>query len=88
MCVLYRGLIAVTILALSVSASRSASEDCREAIEKYNRAISELSFSIRRYADCVSSSRGRDDCSSEFSSLQSDQDDFETAVRRYRRECD
>jgi hypothetical protein len=54
--------------------------ECREAIDRYNSAISDVSTALRRYASCVSDSRGHDDCSSEFSSLRSAQDDFESAV--------
>ena len=43
---------------------------------------------LRRYTNCISNSRGRDDCSSEFRRLKNAQDDFETAVSNYRSECD
>ena len=51
-------------------------EKCREAIDRYNSAISDVSTALRRYASCVSDSRGHDDCSSEFRRLRSAQDDF------------
>jgi len=36
---------------------------------------------------CVSDSKGHDDCSSEFSTLHSAQDDFESAVSEYQDKC-
>ena len=62
-------------------------EECREAIDRYNSAISDVSAALRRYASCVSDSRGHDDCSSEFHRLRSAQDDFESAVSEYQSEC-
>ena len=62
-------------------------EECREAIDRYNSAISDVSTALRRYASCVSDSRGHDDCSIEFHHLRSAQDDFESAVSDYQSEC-
>ena len=61
--------------------------ECREATVRYNRATKEISEYLRIYTDCVWSSRGRNDCSSEFSSLEDAQHDFEKAVSRYRKDC-
>jgi hypothetical protein len=60
---------------------------CRDAIDSYKSAISDVSTALRTYASCVSDSQGHDDCSSEFSSLRSAQDDFESAVSEYQSEC-
>jgi hypothetical protein len=40
-------------------------------------------FDAKTYASCVRDSDGHDDCSSECSSSQSEQDDFESAVSDY-----
>ena len=62
-------------------------EECQEAVERYNTAIDDVSDHLRIYSRCVSDSRGHDDCSSEFMSLHSAQDDFETAVQDYGSDC-
>jgi hypothetical protein len=61
--------------------------DCEAAISEYNSAISDLSGTLKAYSSCVSDSEGHDDCSLEFSNLQSSQDDFETAVSSYQSDC-
>jgi hypothetical protein len=62
-------------------------EGCRDAVDAFNNARSSIADSVRRYGQCVSSSDGHDDCSSEFSTLRSDQDDLESAVSNYEGEC-
>ena len=62
--------------------------DCRNAIDAYNDAVSEIDSRLRRYVNCISSSDGSDDCSTEFRRLRSAQSDFESAVSDYQRECD
>jgi hypothetical protein len=47
--------------------------------------MAEVSDALRHYARCISDSQGHDDCSTEFSSLKSAQDDFESAVFRLRK---
>lgn len=61
--------------------------DCQDAITEYDSAISDISTALRRYTNCVSSSKGHDDCSSEFRRLKSAQGDFESAVSKYSMEC-
>lgn len=63
-------------------------EACQDAVEQYKSARSDISSDLSSYASCVSDSDGHDDCSSEFSSLQSAQSDFETAVSNYGSECE
>src|SRR5882724_13685987 len=65
----------------------AAREDCSDATNTYNSAISEVSDTLRRYTRCLSSSNGHDDCSSEFRRLKNAQSDFESAVSKYQREC-
>lgn len=64
-----------------------AHADCRVATDAYNSAIDDVAFTLKRYATCVSESKGRDDCSSEFRRLRSAQDDFESAVSAVGSEC-
>ena len=84
------GFFFTAILILSSMHSLSAvadPESCRDALDQYKAAKSELSGAIRTYASCVSGNDGHDDCSSEFMSLQSDQSAFESAVSEYESEC-
>jgi hypothetical protein len=61
--------------------------ECQEAISDFESARSDISTALQSYVNCVSSSDGHDDCSSEFETLKSAQDDFEDAVSRYESEC-
>jgi hypothetical protein len=61
--------------------------ECQDAIDRYNSTLDDVSSTLRRYANCVSNSRGSDDCSSEFRRLRSAQSDYEDAVGTYQREC-
>jgi hypothetical protein len=72
---------------LSVLLTNAAIADCEDATRTYNSAISDVSDALRRYSRCLSSSNGRDDCSSEFRRLKNAQSDFESAVSEYEREC-
>src|SRR5258708_2824593 len=61
--------------------------ECQEAISEYKSARSDISTALQLYVNCVSSSDGHDDCSSEFEQLKSAQDDFEDSVSKYETEC-
>jgi hypothetical protein len=74
-------------LALCGNVARSDTDECRDALDHYNAAFSDLSSALRRYGRCVSESKGRDDCATEFSTLHSAQDDFESAVADYQGDC-
>lgn len=74
-------------LALCGGVARSDTDECRDALDHYNAARSDVSSALRRYGACVTDSKGRNDCSSEFSTLQSAQDDFESAVSDYQDKC-
>ena len=79
---------AVLASALVLAASATADpEACRDAIDQFKSARSDVGDGIRSFAACISSSDGHDDCSSEFSTLQSAHDDFESAVSEYESEC-
>jgi hypothetical protein len=72
---------------IAETAAVAGPDECREAVDQYNNALSELRDAVRAYTTCIADSRGHDDCSSEFSALQSAQDDFESAVSEYQSEC-
>lgn len=74
-------------LVLCGGAARSDTDECRDALDHYNAAKSDVSSALRHYRQCVSDSKGHDDCSSEFSTLHSAQDDFESAVSEYQDKC-
>ena len=74
-------------LVLCGNAARSDTDECRDALDHYNSARSDVSSALRQYGRCVSDSKGHDDCSSEFSTLHSAQDDFESAVSEYQDKC-
>jgi hypothetical protein len=74
-------------LALSIRLAGAGPSECRDAVDEYKSAKSDVADAVRRYANCVSSSDGHDDCSVEFSTLRSAQDDFESAVANYESEC-
>jgi hypothetical protein len=70
-----------------MSVAAADPEACQEALNQLRSARSELADALRRYVSCLNSSEGHDDCSSEFGSLRSAQDDFESAVSYYEGEC-
>jgi len=77
----------VMCLTLGGSVARSDTTDCQEALDQYNAALSDVAHALRAYSHCVSDSKGHDDCSVEFSRLQSAQGDFESAVTNYQNDC-
>jgi hypothetical protein len=80
-------LTACALIAASITTARAGVAECKEAIQQYNSAQSDVADALRSYARCLSGSDGHDDCSSEFSSLRSAQDDFESAVAEYESNC-
>jgi len=80
--------LAIVVLSLGAAQrSRADPEECQDAISEYKSATDDISTALVAYTNCVSSSRGHDDCSSEFETLKSAQDDFEDAVSKYESEC-
>lgn len=77
----------VVLVFASASSVHADPEECQEAIHKYNTAIGDVSNAMRVYVGCVNDSHAHDDCSSEFSMLQSAQSDFEDAVSAYGTDC-
>lgn len=83
------GVLALATVATLVSDSAAADpEECRDAVDQYRSAHEDLYSALKQYVVCLRDSRGHDDCSSEFSSLQTAQSDFEDAVSQYESECD
>lgn len=78
---------ALTLLLIGVPFAQAEPSECRDAARRYSSAQEDISLSIRAYTDCVSDSRGLDDCSTEFNRLQSAQDDFKYAVSDYQFDC-
>ncbi len=61
--------------------------ECQDAVSGYTSTKSDIATALQAYANCVSSSDGHDDCSTEFDQLKSAQDDLENAVSNYETEC-
>ena len=83
---LVAGLASLAIV-MACERTTADTESCRNAIEEFDNARSGIVASFRSYGSCISSSDGHDDCSSEFSQLQSNQDHFESAVSDYEGDC-
>jgi hypothetical protein len=82
------GIVALgAAIVLIVVPTHAAMADCNDATDTYNSAISDVSAALRRYNLCLASSKGHDDCSSEFRRLKNAQSDFESAVSEYESEC-
>jgi hypothetical protein len=71
----------------AVKSAIAGPSECADAVSQYNSAADGISTTLRRYASCVVSSKGHDDCSTEFRRLKSAQSDFESAVSEYESEC-
>lgn len=67
---------------LAACAPTTAQPDaiCNSALNSYNRAVAQISEDMEGYAMCVSLSKGRDDCSSEFFKLELSQNYFKNTV--------
>ncbi len=80
--------MSVVVLSLTVRAAPADQDDCNDAIDSYNSALSDVGDALDQYTKCLSESQAQDDCSSEFVSLKNAQDDFENAVAEYQADCD
>jgi hypothetical protein len=72
-------IVAIVVLG-TVSRSHANPEECKEAVSEYKAAKEDI-------AGCLSGNDGHDDCSSEFETLKSAQDDLEDAVSKYESKC-
>lgn len=81
---------ALAILLATFTSSRAwaDAEECQSAINYYNSVTGDISDYLKRYANCIGGSQGRDDCNFEFRKLKSAQDDFESALSGYQSNCD
>jgi hypothetical protein len=77
----------ITFLLIPTARTNADPDSCPDALSQYRSAKSDVRDALKNYSNCIDGSDGHDDCSSEFSSLQSAQDDFETAVSEYESEC-
>ena len=77
----------IMLLIIFPRATNADPESCRDATDQYSSARSDVASAISAYANCIKGSDGHDDCSSEFSTLHTAQDDFESAVSEYESEC-
>lgn len=75
------------ITLLSCLPATADTEACNGAAYVLKSARNNVGDYLRRYASCVSRSNGHDDCSRQFSGVQSAQDAFALAVSDYDREC-
>ncbi len=77
----------ITLLLIATAGTSADPDSCQDAASQYRSAKSDVRDALKSYTNCIDGSDGHDDCSSEFSTLQSAQDDFETAVSDYESEC-
>jgi len=80
-------LIALGLSAPLIAASGARADECGDAVHKYHSAENALNGALSVYGDCIANSRGRDECSNEFSRLDSAHENFSYAVSNYREDC-
>lgn len=80
-------IILAGILYASTRNAVADSFECQDATTNYGYAVSDISTALPWYTRCVSDSRGRNECSFEFHSLQTAHSSFEYAVRRVQDAC-
>jgi hypothetical protein len=77
----------IALLLILGTGTKAGPESCRDVLDQYKSAKSEVVSALDNYTSCIHGSDGHEDCSSEFSTLQSAQDEFESAVSEYESEC-
>ena len=82
-----RKFIAAVFFLTALLPATADTEACSGAARVLKSARDGVGDYLRRYASCVSRSNGHDDCSRQFSGVQSAQDAFALAVSDYDREC-
>ena len=71
----------VAVVALCPAAQANLAMKCESGeIDAYNSAVTNIGYPLKRYARCLESSDGSDDCSTEFRRLKYAQSEFESAV--------
>jgi hypothetical protein len=71
-------------LGLLLACSTGASAECAEARDHYLSAVDGVREYLGRYVQCVTTSNGLEDCSSEFRRLSNAHTEFEKAVEEFR----
>jgi hypothetical protein len=78
---------AVVSLCVLIACGSGALADCEEARDHYLSAVEEIREHLGRYVQCITTSNGLVDCSSEFRRLSNAHTEFEKAVEEFRSEC-
>lgn len=76
--------VLVTALLAGADTSSAADAECADYISHYQSVSSDLGDRFKRYAKCLASSGGRDDCDTEFRRLKNAQSDFSESVEHLR----
>ena len=79
--------IVVVALFLLLSSGTRASAECAEARDHYLSAVDGVREYLGRYVQCVTTSNGLEDCSSEFRRLSNAHTEFEKSVEEFRADC-
>ena len=79
-------LLAAALVALVITPD-AAPTDCRSAAAGYSAALASVTEALRAYEACLSASRGRNQCATEFDDLDAAHLDYEDAVAEYHRAC-
>lgn len=82
------GAMKIIVVVVIAAIASPAFADCGSSVNRYNNILNDANYALRRYAQCVGDSRGKEDCSSEFSRIRSFQSDFESAVSDLKMSCD
>ena len=77
----------VVALFLLLSSGTGASAECAEARDHYLSAVDGVREYLGRYVQCVTTSNGLEDCSSEFRRLSNAHTEFEKSVEEFRADC-
>jgi hypothetical protein len=64
-----------------------ASAECAEARDHYLSAVDGVREYLGRYVQCITTSNGLEDCSSEFRRLSNAHTEFEKSVEEFRADC-
>jgi hypothetical protein len=77
----------VVALFLLLAWGTDASAECAEARDHYLSAVDGVREYLGRYVQCITTSNGLEDCSSEFRRLSNAHTEFEKAVEEFRVDC-
>jgi len=79
--------VIVVGLLVQVVAGGPDDTSCKRAAKRYEAMQAEVADTLRDYEHCISASRARDTCETEFGDLNLAPAGFERAVQEYGREC-